>query len=1053
MTSHSFCLVRRVRTILTAATIAAVPLLLGLAGPAAAQQAIYAPGEPIVTGFSGVAPPGSPPTTGDPLDYTFIDPNGSSMVIQQLQPNGPPAGQLIPSPPAFSAKAQDVGQVFGIALDDAPDVSGAAAPNIYLTATSAYGLDIVVPDASGNPVRSKVGAAGATFMPGQWGAAGGAVGSPGSIWKVDGTTGQISLFTTIAANSGAGLGDIVFDPSTQQFFVSDLDTGLIYRLDSTGAILDTFDHGVAGRPNHALPAVADDGSEMDITKPAFNSEDPTTWGFTQPERKVNGLAVHDGRLYYAVAAGPQIWSVGINLDGTFANDARWELDVTGLPSTNEVTNIVFDGADRMILAQRGPQVGSYDYSVFAEPKTSSVVRYTRELPDDPSTPSIWVETPDTYAIGFRPAGENASGGIALGYGYDPGTQSIGGACSAFLWSTGDSLRDASAITPALTPPLDPPAQVHGLQGNDEQMVRPQNDPPLSSYFTDYDGNTGDDQAPLQGHVGDVAIWQNCQGTPGSGYGYAPPPPPPGYLPPPHFNLTLTKTATPKFCNDFGGNWFCGFDIRVKNTGPVPYWGPVTVNDWLPDNNPGAMMKFGFQPPWSCLKTGSTAYQCVTGPALLYPGDSIDLHEVVKLPHPTNDKLCFLDNDASLVWAFGHDDNPGDDFDSATALINSVQCLPPPVRQKTDLRLQKIAFPTTCQDGGSEWLCDFYIRVTNMGPGNFSGPIKVTDTLGTNVTASFAGPWACSQSGVNITCNISSPPVNVAPGWHSTFEVVAHVKKATDGQPLCRLSNVADIASPLGGPADPLNFNAANDHGSAVVTIPDRRCDTTPQRSDLRITKRLESCVATPAGTVAGYTCSWLVSVSNAGPATYVGPLSIEDASPQATGNSLLSSPLCSGSPTDVTCTNSSPGVSMPVGNTISVLVKTSYPNSRDVCAVRNTASILQPVPGTAQNTGAPDVAVANGTLPNPDCSPVRILTEQCPTAQVAPVTADDPSGCCPSGTTWNGRICAPPKQRLKPPVSSGPTDRSARLTASPAPAVVVSAIPIRTGIPAAACRT
>src|SRR5690606_18756116 len=119
-------------------------------------------------------------------------------------------------------------------------------PNIYLSATSAFGLHIVVPDAGGNPVRSRIGAPEAAFMAGQWGGAGGAIGYPGSIWKVDGTTGEISLFSTIAANSGASLGDLVYDPASAQFFVSDLDTGLIYRLAADGFILDTFDHGVDG---------------------------------------------------------------------------------------------------------------------------------------------------------------------------------------------------------------------------------------------------------------------------------------------------------------------------------------------------------------------------------------------------------------------------------------------------------------------------------------------------------------------------------------------------------------------------------------------------------------------------------------------------------------------------------------------------------------------------------------------------------------------------------------------------------------------------------------
>ena len=316
----------------TAAVVAAGLLVSPLSLVAVrAADAIFAPGEPIITGFSGVVAPTSPPPATDPLDRTFIDSAGRSVVIQQLQPDGPPSGQLIASPTVFGATASDVGQVFGLTLDDAPDTIGAKAPNIYVAATSAFGLNLVVPGPDGNPVRSKTGAAGATFMPGQWGAAGGATGYPGSIWKIDGTTGEVSLFTTIAANTGAGLGNIVYDPASSQFFVSDLDSGLIYRLAADGTIIDTFDHGVTGRPTHSLAAVPDDGSTIDITSASFNSEDPSTWGFTQPERRVYGLAVHGGRLYYAVADGPQIWSVGIKDDGGFGTP-RWELDVTGLPA-------------------------------------------------------------------------------------------------------------------------------------------------------------------------------------------------------------------------------------------------------------------------------------------------------------------------------------------------------------------------------------------------------------------------------------------------------------------------------------------------------------------------------------------------------------------------------------------------------------------------------------------------------------------------------------------------------------------------------------------------
>ena len=89
------------RTVLTFAFLlaAAVSAAWSASSVRAADEAIYAPGEPIVTGFSGVVPPEAPPAGSDPLDYTFIDPAGHSMVIQQLQPDGPPAGQLIPASP------------------------------------------------------------------------------------------------------------------------------------------------------------------------------------------------------------------------------------------------------------------------------------------------------------------------------------------------------------------------------------------------------------------------------------------------------------------------------------------------------------------------------------------------------------------------------------------------------------------------------------------------------------------------------------------------------------------------------------------------------------------------------------------------------------------------------------------------------------------------------------------------------------------------------------------------------------------------------------------
>ena len=157
-----------------------------------------------------------------------------------------------------------------------------------------------------------------------------------------------------------------------------------------------------------------------------------------------------------------------------------------------------------------------------------------------------------------------------------------------LWSTGSRLRasdkpndvDAGDVTKA---------DVHGLQGNNLSLFRPQNVPPAQAYFADYDGLFGD--AEKAGHLGDVEIWQPCDDVQ---FGQTDTPLPPGYLPPgeppelpPEFppptleystNLELTKRAILPFCLPAGPGHTCFYQIRVRNTGTENYFGPILVFD-------------------------------------------------------------------------------------------------------------------------------------------------------------------------------------------------------------------------------------------------------------------------------------------------------------------------------------------------------------------------------------------------------------------------------------------------------------------------------------------
>src|SRR5665213_451145 len=122
---------RAARAFLSAA-IAALLFAVPVA-PALAQSGLVAPGDAVVTGFSQAAVTATPPGA-DPYDYYMINPAGPSARVVDLTTVGAPGGLTAARKP-FTVTASQVGQVFGVTLDNAPR------PNIYVAATSAYGLE------------------------------------------------------------------------------------------------------------------------------------------------------------------------------------------------------------------------------------------------------------------------------------------------------------------------------------------------------------------------------------------------------------------------------------------------------------------------------------------------------------------------------------------------------------------------------------------------------------------------------------------------------------------------------------------------------------------------------------------------------------------------------------------------------------------------------------------------------------------------------------------------------------------------------------------------
>lgn len=396
------------RLVLAAAVAAAIAWV----APASAQDAsILRPGAVAVSGFSGAAAnaPGS------------INPDGASMRIFDLSSlDAKAGGPAADMRPPFEVLASQVGQVFALTFDDGSLAEGASGvPSLYAASTSLQGIHIGTASPDGTVQPARRGAAGAVFVPGQFGTEAG--GGPGAIWRINGLTGAVSKFAEIA-DSGPGLADIAFDKAHRQFFASDLDTGLIHRIDAGGRLLDSFDHGVAARPKAGLAAIADDGKAMDIAAASFDSEVPASWGYTQDARRVWALAPHGGRLYYAVGDKADIWSVGLAGTGAVADDARRELEIG---AENPVTDIVFDNDGGMYLSSKARD--------GAAQAMSEVLHFGRD-----ATTGGWKRLQPIAGEG-RPGG-----GIDLHYGYDGGGRIEPDACTATLAVTG-ALADAGAV--------------------------------------------------------------------------------------------------------------------------------------------------------------------------------------------------------------------------------------------------------------------------------------------------------------------------------------------------------------------------------------------------------------------------------------------------------------------------------------------------------------------------------------------------------------------------------------------------------------------------------
>lgn len=294
-----------------------------------------------------------------------------------------------------------LGAIFGIATDKFN--------NIYVSATSAY--------LSSWPNSNHYGPAGS-----------------GGIYRIDANTGNPSVFVKTAASVGppvtgvaeipnglAGLGNLCYDEPFNQFFVTNMEDGRIYRIDGiSGHVLSTFDPFA---PDNNSPGLACEGERI--------------WG----------IGIYDDRIYFNQSFGSfslpnKIHSVGRNpVTGDFDYANGTVLEIT-IPSFVGVTNgsspvsdIEFSADGKMILAERS-EIGSP--CVAADPiayaHESRVLEYVRNPPS-----LVWAPSPRQFHIGDPSYNESAAGGVDYGYDSIDPVAGVFGKCDSMVWATGDAL--------------------------------------------------------------------------------------------------------------------------------------------------------------------------------------------------------------------------------------------------------------------------------------------------------------------------------------------------------------------------------------------------------------------------------------------------------------------------------------------------------------------------------------------------------------------------------------------------------------------------------------
>ncbi|MFO7652392.1 MAG: DUF11 domain-containing protein [Candidatus Krumholzibacteriia bacterium] len=243
------------------------------------------------------------------------------------------------------------------------------------------------------------------------------------------------------------------------------------------------------------------------------------------------------------------------------------------------------------------------------------------------------------------------------------------------------------------------------------------------------------------------------------------------------DLALTKTASPASVDE-GGQ--ITYTVTVRNDGPQTAT-TIFVADDLPSEvnyTSSSVTRGVFDPAAGRWAIGSLAI-----------GASATLTIDVTARSGTSGQT--IENTASVVALDQADDNPSNDSDAASVLVNTV-----------DLRLAKTVDVLAPAEGQ---LITYEVVVTNEGPGAATG-VAVEDDLPGGVTYESASPSRGSYSGVTGAWSVGS----LAADASATLLLRSTVDAGTAGTTITNAASVAAL--------DQLDPDSSND-SAAVAIVP------------------------------------------------------------------------------------------------------------------------------------------------------------------------------------------------------------------------------------------